>query len=544
MSSYKIILEGPEARKALALGSHKLATPVISTLGPKSKNVAINQLYPGPKIIHDGVSIAREIYLKDPFENMGAQLVKEAALKTNDLVGDGTTTATLLTDTLIQEGQKLVDGGQIDGVITAKVDSMFLQKELLKYSNIIVGELEKMAVAITDKKDYQRIATVSSASEEIGKIVADAIEKVGPDGSIMVEEVGAFETSLELKEGMEFDNGYLSQYFVTDSDRMIAEYEGGKDGGYVLLTDYTIADPMLLVPIIQKVMEDNNRPLLIVADDVVGPALQALVMTKLDARAGAKLIAVVAPDFGERRKESLEDMAVLLGATVISRDLGKSLKDVELSDLGKFDKVRVTAESTTITPKYPDSEEIDERVNAIKKQIKDEPDGFKKEKLKVRLGRLSQSIAIINVGGASEAEIKDKRERVIDAVHATKAALAEGIIPGGGVALRNIANKLQIKLDSINELVVSALYAPALTILSNAGYAKPEDVLSWREGQGIDVMTGNCVNMLDEGIIDPVKVTKLAVLHSFSIAGAVLTTEALISDDPEEDRSVQKVRAV
>lgn len=546
MSSYKIIVQGKEARAKLAQGADKLASAVVSTYGPRSWNVAINREYPGPKILHDGVSVARSIKLKDPFEDMGAALIRDAASKTNDLAGDGTTTATLLANTLLQEGFKLVEGGVVDGVISSQINPMVLREELLSYSEQIIALLDSKAKKITEKKDYQQIATISSGSQEIGEMVANAIEKVGKDGVVMVEESPTFESTLDIHEGMEFDNGYLSSYFVTDSDRMITTYENG----YILLTDYKIADAMQLVPIVEKVIKENNAPLLIIADDVVGPALQALVLTKIKTK--ANLVAVCAPEFADRRREMLEDLAVLTGGVVISRDLDKKLEDVSLSDLGRFRSIRVTQTTTSITPKNPDADDIKERCDAIRTQIDAETNDFKREKLQNRLAKLSSSVAIINVGGSSEGEISDKKERVIDAIYATKAALSEGIVPGGGVALRDIANELTKNLgkiggkqpSSIDQLVYHVLTTPIITILENGGLETPEEVLTWMEGQGMNVVTKGSVDMIEAGIIDPVKVTKLAVRNAFSVAATALTNNFLISDDPEEDSKVQMVHAV
>lgn len=536
MSDYKLIKYGKEARDALKNGANKLAQPVISTLGPRSRNVALNLPYPAPIILHDGVSVAREIRLQDPFEDMGAVLLKEAAVKTNDLAGDGTTTATLLANTLIQEGFKLVEGGAAEGVITSKVNPMVLREELLKYSDKIIELLDKKAKKLSEKKDYRQVAKISSASEEIATLVSDAIEKVGANGLVMVEQGTGFESSLEIKTGMEFDNGYLSPYFVTDSDRMICEYSDA----YVLLTDYTIADAMQLVPVVEKVMKDNNKPLLIIAEDVVGPALKALAMTKL--RSGARLVAVMAPDYGERRKEMLEDLAVLTGGVFISKDLDKKLEDVELKQLGRLSSLRITQSTTALTPKHPDRDEITDRATAIDQQMNAETNEFKKQKLKERLSKLVGMVAIINVGGGSDSEIKDKRERVIDSIYATKAALAEGIVPGGGVALRDIAAELfeGESKNNIDLLIAKALCEPYFKIIENSGI----ETLPVKEGEGIDVITEKVVNMFETGIIDAVKVIKLAIKHSFSVAATFLTTDYLVTDDVEKDRDIRKVKAV
>lgn len=549
MSDYKLISFDKEAIAKLASGANTLSRAVVSTLGPLSANVAIDYEYPGPKILHDGVSVAEEIKLEDPFENLGAKLLREAASRTNDLAGDGTTTATLLANTLIQEGFKLVEGGVVDGVITGKINPILLREKLTSYVDLITHFLDQQAVKIDKKEDYQKVAVVSSASEEIGQLVADAIEKVGKDGVVLVEEESGFESRLELSEGMEFDNGFLSPYFVTDTDRAVCEY---KDA-YVLLTDHRIVDASLLVDIVSKVMEDNNKPLLIIADDVEGPALSALVLTTLKAK--ARLVAVVAPEYGERRKMMLDDIALLTGGEVISKDLGHNLKEVELKQLGRVKSLRVDANRTTFVPKNIDREEIKEREKVIREQIKQEKNTFKKTRLQERLAKLSQSIATIYIGGASNTEISDKKARAIDAVHATKAALSEGIIPGGGTALRDIANNLDRSSlplhltgqhdDLIFDLVLTALRAPFRTILTNSGIDNPDQYLGAKAGFGINVLADRqSVDMLKAGIVDPVKVTKLAIRHAFSAAGTMLTTKTIITDDPKLTRNIQLVRPV
>jgi len=353
----------------------------------------------------------------------------------------------------------------------------------------------------------------------------------------MVEDSVEFESSLEVKAGMEFSNGYLSQYFVTDSDRMICEYSDA----YVLVTDYSIADAMQLVPILEKVIKDNNKPILIIASDIVGPALKSLALTKL--KSHAKIIAVMAPEYGDRRKEALEDIALLTGAVFISSDLNKKLEDVELKDLGKLSSLLVTQTTCTFTPKYPDSEEVKDRVNAIAIQIKEETNDFKKGKLEERMAKLSSSVAVINIGGGSDSEIKDKHERTIDAVYATKGALAEGIIPGGGVALMAIAAEIKTtKSDAIENLVIATLFKPYDQLLENSGLNISD--FKPTENEGVDVINKKQVNMIEVGIVDPVKVVKSAIRFSFSVAATILTTDYLISDDLEVNRNIQKVKPV
>jgi len=541
--NYKLLTFKKEAREKLAAGADKLAQAVVSTLGPRSRNVALNRSYPAPLILHDGVSIAKEIQLRDPFEDMGAVLLREAASKTNDLAGDGTTTATLLGNTLIQEGFKLTEGGVVEGVITGKINPMKLREDLMAYADIIIKKLEEKTIPVKKKEEYQQVATISSASPEIGKLVADALEKVGKEGVIMIEDSNSFESALEFQEGMEFENGFLSPYFATDPDKMIAEY---KDG-YVLMTDKKISDPMEIVNIADQVIKDANKPLLIIADDVVGAALQSLVLTKLRINAG--LVAVIAPEFGERRKEMLEDIAVLTGGNVIAKDLDKKLPDVKLGELGRFRSIKVSQTHTSITPLNPDAEEITERVNAIKTQIDAEENAFKKERLEYRLSKLSQGVAIITVGGGSASEIKEKRERVIDAVNATKAAMADGIVAGGGIALLEIAEELSRdakKDDLAFKLVYQAITAPFRTIIENAG-ENPDSVLKHMaalegtnvENRGYDIVGRKVGDMIKMGITDPVKVTKLAIRHSFSVASMMLTTDTLVTDPYEDDNKKQ-----
>lgn len=527
----KQLLFNKDAREKLAKGADILAKAVVSTLGPRSKNVAINR-FPNPLVVHDGVTVARSISLKDPFEDMGANLLREAASKTNDLAGDGTTTATLIANTLVQDGLKITESGIVDGVVSPRINAMFLKEELDKFSKTIVEKIEKKARKIK-KGEIKRIANISAGNEEIAGLVAEAIEKVGADGLVMVENSTSFESKVDYTNGMEFDNGFLSAYFVTDPNRMIAEYEDA----YVLLTDMTVADAMILVPIIEKVIEEgqNKKALLIVANDVVGPALQALVLTKL--KQGVPLVAVVAPEYADRRKQMLEDIAVLTGATVFAGDKKDDIRDAKLSDLGKA-SIRVSQTHTLITPLFPDKDEINERAEAIKEQIESSDSPFLKERLQYRLAKLTQGVAVINVGGASETEIGEKRERVIDAVYAVKAAMADGIVSGGGVCLRDIASELDGGDKYVLEMVKKALNAPYETILSNSGINFKE----CEANRGIDVVSKNEVDMIAEGIIDPAKVTKLAVIHGFSVAGMIITTDTLIAD--LEDSNIQKIRVV
>lgn len=535
MQSYsaKKIIYDEEARTKLASGADQLARAVVATLGPRSRNVTINQPWPAPWTIHDGVNVARQIRLENPFEDMGAVLLREAATKTNELAGDGTTTATLLANTLIQEGMKLIKSGVDEkGAIRAASNPMVLRDELFNYSDIILGKLDEMKREIKTDDDIKSIATISSANPEIGDLVAQAVQKVGKDGIILVEEAEGFDTTLEMQEGMTFDNGYLSIGFVTDPGRMIVDYQDA----YILLTDLTISDPNQIVPIIEKVTKEGNnkKALLIIANDVIGAALMAMVQTKL--RLGTPLVAVVAPEFADRRREMLEDIAILTGGVVITHDGAKSLTEVELSDLGRARNIFVTQTHTSITPSYPDPEEIKERVDSLRKQIAEEENSFRKDRLQERLAKLSEGVAIISVGGATQSEIKEKKERIIDAVHATKAAIAEGIVVGGGMALRQIISEigtLEAKnLDALS-LIVKMLEAPFKQILLNSG-ENPDEIEKLLDGKsetmGYNVVTREVVDMFKEGLIDPVKVTKMAVKNAISCAATMLTTNVLITD--------------
>lgn len=532
----KLLKFDQEARQKIAVGAQKLTDAVTSTLGPRSRNVILESEYGLPRVLHDGVSIAKEIELEDPFEDMGAKLILDAASKTNDMAGDGTTTATLLANTLFQNGLKLVEKGIVDGVISPRISPMELQEKLTEYGEIIVKKLDEMKVEVKNTASLAQIATISAASEELGQLIAEAVEKVGKDGLVMIEEnVKTDKSSVEYQEGMEFSNGYLSPYFVTNSDRMEAVYSGEH---YVLLTDYAIADAMQLVDIIEKVIQDggNKKALLVIADDVTGPALQALVLTKI--RSGFPVVAVMAPEYADRRKEMLEDLAVLTGGVVISKDKGDNLKEVKLSQLGKLSNIKVTATHTALTPLHPDSEEIAERAAAVKEQIKVEQNEFRKGRLQERLAKLTQGVAIIQVAAPSELELKNKKERVIDAVHATKAAIAEGIVPGGGVALRDVATQLYKQgktVDPILNLIVDALEAPYDKLLKNAGIELASGT-GFTVGCGINVVTKKTVDMVKEGVIDPVKVTKMAITQAISVAGIALTTAAIVVNKPEEDK--------
>jgi chaperonin GroEL len=523
----KKILYGSDARKALAIGASKLADAVSSTLGPRSHNVAINREYPAPLVVHDGVTVAREVRLEDDFEDMGATLLREAASKTNDLAGDGTTTATVIANALIKEGMRLIDSKIRDGVVVGSINVMQLREDLIKNSAKICEELSKRATKIENSQEIEKVALVSAGDPVIAKVVTEALDKVGVNGMLMVEESSSFETTLEFQEGYEFDNGMLSPYFATDPHRMITEFTEC----YVLVTDMRIADAYDLVEIIEQVKAVGGQ-LLIIADDVTGPALQTLVMTKL--RLGFQSVAVVAPEFADRRRMCLEDIALLTGATPIFHDTGKQLKEVKLSDLGKAKHVVVSQTHTTIAPDNVDREEVDERIASIKAQVESEDNAYRKARLEERIGKLQGGMAVIKVGGGSVTEMKELKERVIDAVHAVKAAMAEGIVAGGGVTLANIATKLFGASDTVaDELSNLALHAPFETITSNAGI-EVSSLFEESEGVGVNVLTGQTVDMIKEGIVDPVKVTRLAVTHAFSVAALLLTTNVIMTDIKEK----------
>ena len=531
----KKILYGNEARRALANGAHKLASAVVSTLGPRSHNVAINREYPAPLVVHDGVTVAREIRLEDDFEDMGATLLREAASKTNDLAGDGTTTATLIANTLVQEGLKMIESKIRDGVVVGRTNVMQLREDLIRNSVLVCDELLKRAKSINAGDDAGKVALVSSGDERLAKIVTEAIEKVGLSGMLMVEEGGSFETTLEYQEGYEFSNGMLSPYFATDPHRMISELTDC----FVLVTDMRIADAYDIVDIIEAVKK-VNKPLVIIADDVTGPALQTLVMTKL--RLGFESVAVVAPEFADRRRMALEDIALLTGATPIFHDADKQLRDVRLSDLGKAKPVIVSQTHTTIAPENVDKEEVEDRISSIREQLKDEQNAYRKARLEERVGKLSGGMAVIKMGGGSVTEVKEMKERVVDAVHAVKAAMAEGVVAGGGVTLAEIALKLFADSKEPADIIsYKALMAPLTTILENAGIESVDKAIN-DEGWGVNVITGKEVNMVEEGIVDPVKVTRLAVTHAFSVAALILTTNVIMTDVKEtknENANVQ-----
>lgn len=531
----KQIKYGADARKKLLDGVNKLADAVATTLGPKGRNIALDKKWGAPNVVHDGVTVAKEIELEDQFENMGAQLVKEAASKTADVAGDGTTTATVLAQSLVQEGIKM---------ITAGVNPMMLQRGLEKTSKYVVDELKKASKKIT-LDDASSVATISAGDLNLGKLIADALKAVGgKDGVVTVEEGKGLETTVDHKEGMQFDRGFASPYFATDTDKMVAEIEDP----YILITDKKISAVSDLLPFLEKFVKVSKN-LVIIADEVEGEALATLVVNKL--RGTFNALVVKAPGFGDRRKETLEDIAILTGGTVVSEDLGKKLESVEVEDCGRADKVKSDKENTSIIGGKGKKVNIEARIAQIKRELSESTSEFDREKLQERLAKLSGGVAVINVGAATEVEMKDKKERAIDAVAATKAALEEGIVPGGAVALLNISQKMNTdKMGKLTtdekiafDLVKKALASPFLKLMANAGVdpgqllAKARQIAG--EGMGFDVLTlesvdeAKPIDMVKAGIIDPLKVVRTAVQNAVSVATMILTTEALITDKPE-----------
>ncbi len=522
----KQIIYNEEARRALERGINKLADTVIVTLGPKGRNVVLDKKFGAPLITNDGVTIAREIELEDPFENMGAQLVKEVATKTQDVAGDGTTTATLLAKAMVREGLKNV---------TAGANPMVLRRGIEKAVNVAVEEIKNLAKPIESKEAIAQVASVSSDNEYIGKLIADAMEKVGKDGVITVEESKTMTTDLEVVEGMQFDRGYVSAYMVTDADKM----ETVMDEPYILITDKKIGNIQDLLPVLEKVVQ-RGKPLVMIAEDVEGEALATLIVNKL--RGTLNTVAVKAPGFGDRRKAMLEDIAILTGGQVISEELGLDLKTADISMLGRARQVRVAKENTTIVDGAGNADEIKKRVSQIRAQIEDTTSDFDREKLQERLAKLGGGVAVIKVGAATEVEMKDKKLRIEDALSATRAAVEEGIVPGGGVAFIAMLSALKtLKGDNADEkigidIVRRALEEPVRQIAHNAGFEGSvvvEKVKAKDKGVGFDAANEQYVDMIKAGIVDPAKVARSALQNAASIASMVLTTESLVADKPE-----------
>jgi len=522
----KKVLYNEEARKALLKGVDQLADAVKITLGPKGRNVVLDKKYGAPNIVNDGVSIAREIELKDPFENMGAQLVKEVATKTNDVAGDGTTTATLLAQSMIHEGMRNVAAG---------ANPMVLKKGIEKAVDVLVGEIKKKAVSVDTKTKIAQVASVSSADSTIGNLIADAMEKVGNDGVITVEDSKTMGTSLKVVEGMQFDRGYLSPYMVSDADKM----ECVMNDPYILITDKKIPVIQDIIQLLEKVVQ-AGKELLIIAEDVEGEALATLVVNRL--RGTFKCAAVKAPGFGDRRKAMLEDIAVLTGGQVISEDMGRKLDSASIEDLGTAHQVRITKDNTTIVGGAGDKAAIASRVEQIREQLKVATSQFDKDKLQERLAKMSGGVAVIEVGAATEVEMKDKRLRIEDALNATRAAVEEGIVAGGGTTFVDIQKELDgIKAEGdvktgIN-IVRHAVEAPIRQIASNAGMEGAivaEKVKAAKVGIGYNAAEDKYEDMIAAGIVDPAKVTRSALQNAASIAALVLTTEAIVGDEPED----------
>lgn len=516
------------ARQTLLRGVEKLARAVKATLGPSGRNVILDKKFGSPTVTKDGVSVAKEIELEDPYENMGAQLIKEVSSKTSDIAGDGTTTATVLAEAIYKEGLRNV---------TAGANPISLQRGILEASKAIVAQLAEISKEVSDSKEIAQVATVSANwDNEIGGIIADAMEKVGKDGTITVEEAKGIETTLDVVEGMQFDKGYLSPYFVTDPESMDCDLENP----YILINEKKISNLKDLLPLLEKIAK-TGKPLLIIAEDVEGEALAALVVNKL--RGTLNIAAVKAPGFGDRRKAMLEDIAILTGGKCITEDLGIKLENIELDDLGEAKRVTIGKEETVIIEGAGVSEDISGRVGQIRKQIADTTSDYDREKLQERLAKLAGGVAVINVGAATESEMKEKKARVEDALHATRAAVEEGIVPGGGTALIRATGQigdLGLSGDEATgaDIIISAIEAPLRQLAANAGLEGAlivEKVKNASGNEGYNVATSDYVDLIEAGVVDPTKVTRSALQNAASISGLMLTTEALITDIPEPE---------
>ncbi len=516
-----------EARSLMAAGVDKLANAVKVTLGPKGRNVVLEKKFGSPLITNDGVSIAKEIELENPFENMGAKLVAEVASKTNEIAGDGTTTATVLAQAMIREGLKNV---------TAGANPVGIRKGIDKAVAAALTELQAIARPVENKESIAQVAAISSGDEEIGRYIADAMEKVGNDGVITIEESKGFTTELDVVEGMQFDRGYLSHYMVTDTDKM----EAVLDNPYILITDKKIANIQEILPVLEQVVQ-QGRPLLMIAEDVEGEALATLVVNKL--RGTFNAVAVKAPGFGDRRKAMLEDIAILTGAQVITQDLGLDLKTADLTSLGRASKVVVSKDNTTIVEGVGNASLIEGRVNQIRAQLVETTSEFDKEKLQERLAKLAGGVAVIKVGAATETELKERKLRIEDALNSTRAAVEEGIVSGGGTALLNVYGAVEKILDEVEgdvatgvRIILRSLEEPVRQIANNAGLEGSiiVDRLKREEiGIGFNAATGEWVNMIEAGVVDPAKVTRSALQNAASVAALFLTTEAVVADIPD-----------
>ena len=518
------------ARQALLRGVTKLAKAVKATLGPAGRNVILEKKFGSPTITKDGVTVAKEIELPDPYENMGAQLIKEVSSKTSDIAGDGTTPATVLAEAIYSEGLRNV---------TAGANPTSLQRGILKATEALVAELKKIATPVKDSKEVAQVATVSANWDaSIGNIIAEAMDKVGKEGTITVEEAKSIETTLEVVEGMQFDKGYLSPYFVTNPETM----ECNLENAYILINEKKVSNLKDMLPLLEKVAR-SGKPLLIIAEDVEGEALATLVVNKL--RGTLNIVAVKAPGFGDRRKAMLEDIAILTGGRCITEDLGIKLENIELTDLGRAKRITIGKENTVIVEGEGSSDAIAGRVQQIKNQIAETTSDYDREKLQERLAKLAGGVAVINVGAATETEMKEKKARVEDALHATRAAVEEGIVPGGGVALIRAQGALgDLKLVGDEktgaEIVARAIEAPLRQLAANAGVEGALIVAEVKKGkgnQGYNVATGKYEDLIKAGVVDPAKVTRSALQHAASISGLLLTTECLIADIPKEEKA-------
>ncbi|MGT3688415.1 chaperonin GroEL [Staphylococcus aureus] len=516
-----------DARQAMLRGVDQLANAVKVTIGPKGRNVVLDKEFTAPLITNDGVTIAKEIELEDPYENMGAKLVQEVANKTNEIAGDGTTTATVLAQAMIQEGLKNVTSG---------ANPVGLRQGIDKAVKVAVEALHENSQKVENKNEIAQVGAISAADEEIGRYISEAMEKVGNDGVITIEESNGLNTELEVVEGMQFDRGYQSPYMVTDSDKMVAELERP----YILVTDKKISSFQDILPLLEQVVQ-SNRPILIVADEVEGDALTNIVLNRM--RGTFTAVAVKAPGFGDRRKAMLEDLAILTGAQVITDDLGLDLKDASIDMLGTASKVEVTKDNTTVVDGDGDENSIDARVSQLKSQIEETESDFDREKLQERLAKLAGGVAVIKVGAASETELKERKLRIEDALNSTRAAVEEGIVVGGGTALVNVYQKVsEIEAEGDIEtgvnIVLKALTAPVRQIAENAGLEGSvivERLKNAEPGVGFNAATNEWVNMLEVGIVDPTKVTRSALQHAASVAAMFLTTEAVVASIPEKN---------
>ncbi len=523
----KILLFKEEARRAMERGMNKVADTVGITLGPKGRNVVLDKKYGSPTITNDGVTIAKEFELEDPFENMGAQLIKEVASKTNDVAGDGTTTATVLARAMVREGIKNVAAG---------ANGMLIRKGIESATETVVEQLKKQAVRVKEHSMIAQVASISANDKAIGELIAEAMGKVGEEGVITVEDSKSFGTSLETVEGLQFDKGYISPYMITNPDRMEAVLED-----YILIVDGKISNVKDMLPVLEKIVQ-LGKPLLIIAEDIEGEALATLVVNKL--RGILQVVAVKAPGFGDRRKAMLQDIAVVTGATVISEEVGMKLENADTTVLGGAKKIKVTKEDTTIVEGKGDSKNIKDRASQIKKELADSTSEYDKEKLQERLAKIVGGVAVIQVGAATETEQKELKHRIEDALNSTRAAVQEGIVAGGGVALVECTKELDKQIAKLEGdirtgamIVRKSLTEPLHLISSNAGLQGDviiEKVKTLKTGQGLDATTGEYVDMIKAGIIDPVKVTRTAVQNASSIAAMVLTTDALVADKPEK----------